>query len=161
MILPIVKWPNQVLSTPASLVQVFDDELQSFVQNMFETMISARGIGLAANQVNDLRRIITIKISDSPELVLINPEIIFQEGQTKYSEGCLSFPEIMENIIRSEKIIIKAQDTSGNPFSLTASGLLAICIQHEIDHINGIVFTDRMSRLKSSIIKKKMLNARK
>lgn len=158
--LQIVEWPAKVLETKASLVTVFDDELKQFVQNMFQTMMSSKGIGLAANQVNDLRRVIVMDIPHNDHrhsYILINPEIIKREGKFKFKEGCLSFPEIFEDVERSEKVTVKAQNDDGVSFELEAEGLLAVCIQHEIDHLDGIVFTKRMSRLKAGIINKKML----
>jgi peptide deformylase len=115
----------------------------------------SRGIGLAANQVNVLKRIIVINI-DKP-YTLINPEITSREGKFKFKEGCLSFPSIFEDIERAQKIEVKAQDENGDPFSFVAEDLLAVCIQHEIDHLDGIVFTRRMSRIKAGFILKKIL----
>ena len=122
---------------------------------MHETMKLSRGIGLAANQVNVLKRIIVINI-DKP-YTLINPEITSREGKFKFKEGCLSFPSIFEDIERAQKIEVKAQDENGDSFSLVAEDLLAVCIQHEIDHLDGIVFTRRMSRIKAGFILKKIL----
>jgi peptide deformylase len=160
MFLPIITWPAKVLETKASLVEVFDDELKQFVENMFDTMKDSKGIGLAANQVGSLRRVIVIDIphnNHSHSHTFINPEIIKKEGSFKFKEACLSFPQIFESIDRSEKVTVRAQNIFGEFFELEAEGLFAVCIQHEIDHLDGIVFTKRMSRLKADIVNRKML----
>jgi len=168
-VLKVVEWPAQVLETKANEVLLFDDALRQFVKDMFETMESAGGIGLAANQVDSLQRVIVLNISsknEEPEdirpwhdkkFVLINPLIIKKEGKTKYMEGCLSFPEQYDYVDRAAFVTVRHQDENGKFHELEADGLLAICIQHEMDHIDGIVFINRMSRLKSSRIRKKML----
>jgi peptide deformylase len=160
MYLSILTWPAKALETKASLVEVFDDELKQFVDNMFHAMRDSKGIGLAANQVGSLRRVIIMDIphgDHSHSYTFINPEIITKEGTFKFKEGCLSFPHIFENVDRAEKITVKAQNISGEFFELEAEGLFAVCIQHEIDHLDGIVFTKRMSRLKADIVNRKML----
>jgi peptide deformylase len=168
-VLKVVEWPAQVLETKASDVASFDDRLRQFVSDMFETMESAGGIGLAANQVNSLQRVIVLNITsknEEPEdirpwhdkkFVLINPVITKKEGKTKYMEGCLSFPEQYDYVDRAALVTVRYQDEHGHFQEFEADGLLAICIQHEMDHIDGIVFINRMSRLKSSRIRKKML----
>ena len=172
-ILEIVVWPNKVLETRASEVTKFDDALRAFVNSMHETMHASGGIGLAANQVGDLRRVITITIpvargenreeTESREwwhdkkFTFINPVITKKEGKYKYQEGCLSFPDIYEFVDRAADIWVKAQDEFGKEFEVHATGLFAVCLQHEIDHIDGIVFFNRMSRLKAGMVKKKML----
>ncbi len=125
---------------------------------MSETMYAAPGIGLAAPQVNIAERIIVIDISDSKDslLVMINPVIINTEGCTEHEEGCLSVPGIYAQVSRGEKIRVRALDKDGKPFELTAEGLLGVCIQHEIDHLDGKVFVDYLSRMKQDRIKKKM-----
>lgn len=160
MILPIIKYPAKALVTKASSVEIFDtpfdNTLELFVKDMHETMKAGKGIGLAANQVNVLKRILVIHIPESSPHTFINPEIISKEGKFKFKEGCLSFPEIFEDIERSQKIKVKAQDVNGNYFEVEAEDLFAVCLQHEIDHLDGIVFTKHMSRLKASIINRKI-----
>ena len=175
-VLKVVKWPEKVLETPAKEVEVFDEELQKFVQDMQETMKDAHGIGLAANQVGVLKRVLTIEIPaptgeeddeeektwwhDKP-FVFINPKIISKKGKIQYTEGCLSFPEIYENIERAAEIVVEAKDANGDTFEVTADGLFSICLQHEIDHLDGIVFTQRMSRLKAGMVKKRLMKRAK
>ncbi|MBP9706232.1 MAG: peptide deformylase [Oligoflexales bacterium] len=173
-ILKIVEWPNKVLETKASEVTVFNEAVQKFVKNMHETMIASNGIGLAANQVNSLQRIITIKIPfaghryekeekeerlwwHDKDFTFINPVITKKQGKIKYQEGCLSFPQIYDYVDRASEVWVQAKDEKGVDFEVHATGLFAVCLQHEIDHIDGIVFINRMSRLKSSMIKKKIL----
>lgn len=172
-VLKVVEWPAKVLETKSELVTVFDDKLREFVSDMFETMNEAGGIGLAANQVDVAKRVIVIHIPSKDEqaedlrpwhdkkFVLINPVIVEKNGKTKYMEGCLSFPEQYDYVDRSADLILEYQDENGVKQRVEADGLFAICIQHEIDHIDGIVFITRMSRLKSSRIRKKMLERAK
>lgn len=171
--LTIVEWPAKVLETRAEEVTVFDEALRAFVTDMHETMKASNGIGLAANQVASLQRVITIEIPFSESrysdqegkqewwhnkaFTFINPIITKKEGKVSYQEGCLSFPEIFDFVDRASEVWVKAQDETGKEFEVHATGLLAICLQHEIDHIDGIVFINRMSRLKSSLIRKKIL----
>ena len=176
-LLPIVKWPAAVLETKAKPVSEFNDEIKQFVDDMHETMNKERGIGMAANQVNRLLRVIVINIAhyDRPDengeieelkwwhnkrLTFINPEIVTKDGRERSVEGCLSFPEVYEWVDRAKHVIVRAQDVDGTSFDTDADGLLAVCVQHEIDHIDGIVFTSRMSRLKSAMVKKKMMKRR-
>jgi len=173
-VIDIVEWPAKVLETKSQKVENFDDELKTFVQNMHDTMDNAGGIGLAANQVGELRRVIVILIpwTDPPEgekpfeekkdwhdkrFTFINPVITRKQGKTKYMEGCLSFPEMFDFVNRAEEITVKYNDEQGDEFEFTCDGLMSICLQHEIDHIDGIVFINRMSRLKSGRIRKQML----
>ncbi len=174
-VLDVVVWPAKVLETRALEVQVFDDELRKFVNDMHETMKAAAGIGLAANQVGQLRRVITIEVASNgnryednqPEethqwwhdkkFTFINPVITKKQGKFKFQEGCLSFPEIFEFVDRASEVWVTAQDEFGKTFEVHATDLFAVCLQHEIDHIDGIVFFNRMSRLKASMVKKKML----
>jgi peptide deformylase len=171
-VLDVVVWPASVLETPADEVKVFDEGLRTFVANMHETMKAAAGIGLAANQVGDLRRVITIEIpwaneryGDQEEtkewwhdkvFTFINPKVTKKAGKFKFQEGCLSFPEIFEFVERAAEVWVTAQDEHGKTFEVHATGLFAVCLQHEIDHIDGKVFIDRMSRLKAGLVKKKM-----
>ena len=171
-VLKIVEWPAKVLETAASEVTVFDEGLRAFVSDMHETMQESSGIGLAANQVGDLRRIITIEIpyvgkdkgdEEQPQwwhnkrFTFINPVIAKKSGTVRWQEGCLSFPEIFDFVERASEVWIQAKDEHGKDFEVHAEGLLAVCLQHEIDHIDGIVFFKRMSRLKADRIKNKML----
>jgi peptide deformylase len=171
-VLDVVLWPAPVLETRASEVTQFDDDLRRFVTDMHETMQAAAGIGLAANQVGDLRRVITMEIpwagrpdDEDPEprewwhdkrFTFINPVITKKAGKFKFQEGCLSFPEIFEFVERAAEVWVKAYDENGEAFEIHAEGLFAVCIQHELDHIDGVVFIDRMSRLKSNLVRKKV-----
>lgn len=171
-VLKVVEWPAKVLETPAAEVKVFDDDLRKFVEDMHETMRDSNGIGLAANQVGDLRRVIAIEIpyvgkekgdEDQPswwhdkKFTFINPVIVKKSGTIRWQEGCLSFPEVFDFVERASDIWVKAFDENGKEFEVHADGLFAVCLQHEIDHIDGIVFFKRMSRLKADRIKTKML----
>lgn len=155
MILKIVKYPDPVLSQPGEPVTEFDGDLRKLVADMFETMYAAQGIGLAAPQVGVSKRLTVIDLSLGKEpgakLVLINPEIIFSEGKLYEEEGCLSFPEIREKIVRAAKVRIRAQDEHGKWFEMDGEELMSRCMQHEIDHLNGILFLFRMSALKRSL----------
>src|SRR5579863_4200024 len=155
MILKILKYPEPVLSQPGEPVTEFNNELRKLVADMFETTYASQGIGLAAPQVGVSKRITVIDLSmgKNPEekLVLINPEIIFQEGRLYEEEGCLSFPDIREKIVRAAKVRIRAQDANGKWFEMDGDELLARAFQHEIDHLDGIVFLFRMSALKRSL----------
>ena len=157
-LLPILKYPDDRLHTVAKRVDEVDEELRSFIEDMAETMYAASGIGLAATQVNRHERVIVIDVSDSHDdlLVLINPEIIHREGACVGEEGCLSVPGIFEKVERSERISIKALDKFGDEYTLEADGLLSVCIQHEIDHLDGKVFVEYLSRLKQSRIVKRL-----
>lgn len=155
MILKIVKYPDPVLSQPAEPVTEFNDELRKLAADMFETTYAEQGIGLAAPQVGVSKRLVTIDLSmgkdPNEKLVLVNPEVISGEGKLYEEEGCLSFPEIREKVVRSAKVRIRAQDGCGKWFEMDGEELLARCFQHEIDHVNGILFIFRMSALKRSL----------
>ncbi len=155
MILKIVKYPEPVLQQPGEPVTEFNDDLRKLVADMFETTYASQGIGLAAPQVSVSKRITVIDLSGGKEaeqrLVLINPEIISTEGKQYEEEGCLSFPEIREKIVRAAKVRIRAQDENGKWFEMDGEELLARAFQHEIDHLDGIVFLFRMSPLKRSL----------
>ena len=156
--LPILRYPDPRLYKKAAPVTEFDGELRTLVENMAETMYEAPGVGLAATQVDVHRQVIVIDLSrDRSELrVFVNPEIIELEGQQFCDEGCLSVPGIYEPVERAERIKVQAMDLNGKPFVLDADGLLAVCIQHEIDHLQGKVFVDYLSRLKQTRIKAKL-----
>ncbi|TJZ78945.1 peptide deformylase [Chitiniphilus eburneus] len=157
-LLNILQYPDERLHIVAKPVTRFDDALQKLIDDMAETMYEAPGIGLAATQVNVHERLIVIDISETRDqlLVLINPEIIEQEGQTTYEEGCLSVPGIYEEVERADHIKVRALDRHGKPFEIATGDLLAICIQHEIDHLDGKVFVERLSRLKLNRIVQKL-----
>ena len=145
---------------PSEPVEVFDDALKKLVEDMGETMYKAPGVGLAAPQVNVRRRIIVIDTSEKRDnlMVLINPEIIsLSEERKVYEEGCLSLPHIYEKVERPAQVRVKAQDVNGNWFELEGDGLLAVCLQHEIDHLKGTVFVDYLSPMKRNRIKTKLL----
>lgn len=155
----VLVFPDSRLRNIAQDITIFDEELKQLASDMIETMYAENGIGLAAPQINVSQRIITIDLSEnqSQPLVLVNPVIINSEGGQVCQEGCLSVPEIYAEVNRAEKISITAQDTDGKELSLDADGLLAVCIQHEIDHLDGKMFVDYLSPAKRQRIQKKML----
>jgi len=157
MILNILKYPDKRLRTIAKPVVNVDETIKQQVEDMFETMYEAPGIGLAATQVNFHQRIIVIDISDqcNEPICLINPEILEESGEIQCEEGCLSVPDYYENVVRANDIKVKALNQNGEPFELGASEMLSVCIQHEIDHLNGILFVDHLSKLKQKRLKKK------
>ena len=157
-LLKILQYPDERLHTLAAKVTQVTDEIRVLVQNMAETMYAAPGIGLAATQVDVHQRVIVIDTSETREqlLVLINPEITARSGDSDCEEGCLSVPGIFEKVRRSERITVKALDRDGRTFVLDADGLLAVCIQHEMDHLLGKVFVEYLSRLKQSRITAKL-----
>ena len=161
--LSVLIYPDERLKTIAEPVAVVNDEIRAFVDDMFETMYAEEGIGLAATQVDVHKRVITIDIEGDKQnqIVLINPEIIESSGETGIEEGCLSLPGFRGFVPRKEKVTVKALDREGKEFVLEADGLLAICIQHEIDHLNGIVFADYLSPLKRQRMKEKLLKLQK
>jgi peptide deformylase len=155
MILKIVKYPDPVLSQPGEPVTEFNAELRKLIADMFETTYDSQGIGLAAPQVGVSKRLAVIDLSMGKEpkdkLVLINPEIIFTEGRVYEEEGCLSFPEIREKVVRYAKVRVRAQDQDGKWFEMDGEDLLSRCFQHEIDHTDGMLFIFRMSALKRDL----------
>lgn len=156
--LNILHFPDDRLRIKAKPVEVVDERIKTLVEDMFETMYAAPGIGLAATQVNVHERVIVIDISDNREdpLVFINPEIIEKDGVTAIDEGCLSVPGIYEPVQRAEHIRVKALDKNGDEFEMEADGLLAVCIQHEMDHLAGKLFVDYLSEMKRLRIRKKL-----
>jgi peptide deformylase len=160
MILKIVKYPEPVLSQPGEPVTEFNAELRKLVADMFETTYASQGVGLAAPQVGVSKRLATVDLSmgKNPEekIVLINPEIISSEGRLYEEEGCLSFPEIKEKVVRAAKVRVRAQDEHGKWFEMDGDDLLARCFQHEIDHVDGMLFIFRMSALKRDITLRKI-----
>ena len=158
-ILEILEFPDPRLRTVAKPVDVVDDRIRQLVNNMFETMYDAPGIGLAASQVNVHERVIVIDISEdkSQPMVFINPEVtVLDEELQEYDEGCLSIPGFYETIVRPGHVRVNALDRDGKPFTIEPDGLLAVCIQHEIDHLNGKLFVDYVSPIKRSRIRKKL-----
>ncbi|MCG9032073.1 peptide deformylase [Laribacter hongkongensis] len=157
-LLNILHYPDERLHTVARPVDVVDDALRRLIDDMAETMYAAHGIGLAATQIDCHRRLVVIDLSEEHDdlLVLINPVITRKTGETVYEEGCLSVPGIYDKVTRAETVTVEALDRNGQPFSLDAEGLLAICIQHEIDHLDGKVFVEHLSQMKQSRIKQKL-----
>jgi peptide deformylase len=160
MILKIVKFPDPILSRPGEPVTEFNDELRKLIADMFETTYAEQGVGLAASQVGLSKRLTTIDLSMGKDpkqrLVLINPEIISSEGRVYENEGCLSFPEINEKVVRAAKVRIRAQDERGKWYEMDGEDLLARCFQHEIDHVDGMLFIYRMSALKRDLTLRKI-----
>jgi peptide deformylase len=156
MIYPIVKFPDPILQRASAPVTEFDDELRKLVADMFESMYAAQGIGLAAPQIGVPKRLTVIDLSNKKEpkdkIVLINPVITLQEGKQVEEEGCLSLPEIREKVRRSARVIVKAQDEYGKWSEREGSELLARAFQHEIDHLDGVLFIFRISALKRDLI---------
>jgi peptide deformylase len=157
-LLPILEYPDPRLKRIAAPVSVFDAGLQKLVTDMAETMYDAPGIGLAATQVDVHKRVIVIDVSqDKSDLkVIVNPEIVAASGEIVGEEGCLSVPEYYDRVRRAANVTLKAQDASGQPYTLEADGLLAVCIQHEMDHLQGKVFVEHLSQLKQVRVKTKM-----
>jgi peptide deformylase len=161
--LPILEYPDPRLRIRAEPVTKFDTELKTLVADMFETMYSAPGIGLAATQVDVHKRILVcdVGVESKQPLCLINPEIIRAEGKTNAEEGCLSVPEFYDFIDRAASIRVRAVDPDGKTFELDAEGMLAVCIQHEMDHLEGKLFVDYLSELKRERLKKKAVKKAK
>ena len=161
----VVKWPEPVLAKRGEEVTVFDDALKTLVDEMFESMYLAQGIGLAAPQIALSKRITVIDVSfrknPSDKIALINPEIIHAEGKQVEEEGCLSLPEIREKVVRAAKVKVKAQDVTGKWFEVEGEELLARALQHEIDHLDGVLFIDRISRLKRELVLRKIRKMQK
>ncbi|HHI77065.1 MAG TPA: peptide deformylase [Gammaproteobacteria bacterium] len=157
-ILDILHFPDPRLRNRARPVTEVDERVQRLIDDMFETMYAAPGIGLAAIQVNVPLRVVTIDISEERDqpLALVNPEILEREGVEEMDEGCLSVPGVYEKVQRAERIRFRALDREGRPFEQEADGLLAVCVQHEIDHLDGKLFVDYLSNLKRQRIRKKL-----
>ena len=160
MIYPIVKYGDPVLETPAEPVTVFDDELRKLLDDMFESMYAAHGVGLAAPQIGVPKRIavidVTFKEDPNAKLVLVNPQIVRLEGKQSGQEGCLSLPEFREQVSRGKKATVRAQDAQGNWFETTGEDLLARALQHETDHLNGRLYISHISALKRDLMKRKI-----
>lgn len=157
-ILEILHFPDSRLRNKAVPVETVDASVHKLVDDMLETMYAAPGIGLAATQVNVAKRVIVLDVSEehNAPLALINPEILEKVGEEQMDEGCLSVPGIYEPVTRAERIRVRALDQGGNPFEQEVEGLLAVCIQHEIDHLDGKLFIDYLSNLKRQRIRKKL-----
>ncbi len=157
-ILEVLRFPDERLRTKATEVTQIDDSIREIVANMIDTMYDENGIGLAATQVNIHQRIVVIDVSEDRDglIVLINPEIIKKDGSTVSEEGCLSVPNSYAKVDRAETVTVRAHNEKGEEFELDADGLLAICIQHELDHLQGTLFIDYLSPLKRQRIRKKL-----
>ncbi len=162
-ILPILQYPDERLHTVAVPVLRVDNAIRSLVKNMADTMYAAPGVGLAATQVDVHQRIILVDITETRDQlkIFINPEIIARSGTADCEEGCLSVPGIFEKVKRAQRIMVRALNVDGNRFELEAEGMLAVCIQHEIDHLEGKVFVEYLSRLKQSRIRAKLKKQRR
>lgn len=160
MIYPIVKYGDPVLEKPAAPVEVFDDELRKLLEDMFESMYAAHGVGLAAPQIGISKRIavidVTFKEDPNAKLVLVNPQIIVTEGKQKGSEGCLSIPDFREPVSRPQRVTVRAQDRTGNWFEKTGEDMLARAFMHETDHLNGRLYIHHISALKRDLMKRKI-----
>jgi peptide deformylase len=161
--LTILEFPDPRLTTVAKEVEAFDENLKTLVEDMLETMYAARGIGLAATQVNVHQRLLVLDVSESQDQprVYINPEIVDQHGEQVHEEGCLSVPGIYANVKRSENITVRARDADGAAFEEHLEGLHAVCVQHEMDHLVGRLFVDYLSPLKRNMVRKKLEKQRK
>ncbi|MGA7463269.1 MAG: peptide deformylase [Candidatus Korobacteraceae bacterium] len=160
MIYPIVKYGDPVLEKPAAPITSFDDELRKLVDDMFESMYAAHGVGLAAPQIGISKRIavidVTFKEDPDAKIVLVNPEIIHTEGKLTSTEGCLSLPEFRENVTRPRKVTARAQDLNGKTIEVTGEELLARALVHETDHLNGKLYLSHISALKRDMLKRKV-----
>jgi peptide deformylase len=157
-LLDILIYPDPRLHKMAKPIEKVDDEIRKLIDDMAETMYAAPGIGLAAPQVNCLKRVIVVDTSENKDSLraFVNPQIIASEGSEESEEGCLSVPDIYALVSRAEKIRVQALDRNGDSFELDADDMLAVCIQHEIDHLDGKVFVDYLSRMKQDRIRKKL-----
>ncbi len=162
-ILKILQYPDERLHKVARTVEAVTEDTRRLVRDMAETMYAAPGVGLAATQVDVHQRIIVIDISETHDqlLVLINPELVASSGECLREEGCLSVPGIYEDVRRAERVTVRALDQSGKSFALEAEGLLAVCVQHEMDHLQGKVFVEYLSHLKQSRIRAKLKKHRR
>jgi peptide deformylase len=161
--LPIIEFPDPRLRTVAKPVAAVDGRIRTLIADMFQTMYDAPGIGLAATQVDVHERLLVLDVSEdrSAPMVFINPVITASEGSQVYQEGCLSVPGIFADVTRADRITVEALDREGKPFTLAADGLLAVCIQHEMDHLAGKVFVDYLSPLKRELVRKKLAKQRR
>jgi len=157
-LLHILRYPDERLHTVASHVPAVDEKIRQLIKDMAETMYAAPGVGLAATQVDVHKRVIVIDISETRDQLqaFVNPELVAVSGESDFEEGCLSVPGIFDKVRRAARITVRALDAEGKPFTLEADGLLAVCIQHEMDHLEGKVFVEYLSRLKQRRILKKL-----
>jgi peptide deformylase len=157
-ILSILEFPDERLRKKATPVETVDESVRRLIDDMLETMYAAPGVGLAATQVNVPKRVIVIDVSEEKNspLCLINPELLAKEGAEDMDEGCLSVPGIFEKVTRAKKVRVRALDREGNSFEREVDGLLAVCIQHEMDHLDGKLFVDYLSPLKRQLVRKKL-----
>jgi peptide deformylase len=162
-LLPIIHYPDPRLNKQAKPVISITEDTRKLIKDMADTMYSAPGVGLAATQVDVHERIIVIDVSEEHNdlKVLINPVLLSTEGKEESEEGCLSVPGIYENVTRAERVVVKALDENGKEYKLEAEGLLAVCIQHEIDHLQGRVFVEHLSHLKQTRIRAKLKKQRR
>jgi peptide deformylase len=157
-LLNILRYPDARLHKTAAPVTVFDETLKKLVRDLAETMYAAPGLGLAASQVDVHKRVIVIDVSERHDslVVLVNPEIVDASGVSDIEEGCLSVPGVYDIVERAERVKVRAYDQNGKPFTLEAQGLLAVCIQHEMDHLTGKVFVEYLSQLKQQRVRAKL-----
>jgi peptide deformylase len=157
-LLNILRYPDARLHKIAAPVTVFDESLKNLVRDLAETMYSAPGVGLAATQVDVHKRVIVVDVSERRDslVVLVNPEIVEASGVSDIEEGCLSVPGVYDIVERAERVKVRAYDQNGNPFTLEAQGLLAVCIQHEMDHLQGKVFVEYLSQLKQQRVRARL-----
>lgn len=157
-VMPILYYPDPRLNKVAARVERIDDEIRQLIKDMSETMYAAPGVGLAATQVDVHLRVIVIDISEnrSQLRVFVNPELLSASGIADREEGCLSVPEVYEKVQRAERVTVRAMDAEGRPYTLEAEGLLAVCIQHEMDHLEGKVFVEKLSRLKQNRLRARL-----
>lgn len=157
-LLNILRYPDARLHKTAAPVTVFDEALKRLVQDMAQTMYAAPGVGLAATQVDVHKQVIVVDVSERQDslVVLVNPEIVEASGISDIEEGCLSVPGVYDIVERAERVKVRAYDQNGNPFTLEAQGLLAVCIQHEMDHLRGKVFVEHLSQLKQQRVRAKL-----
>lgn len=162
-ILPILQYPDERLHKVAKIVEQVDDSIRRLVRDMADTMYAAPGVGLAATQVDRHIRLVVIDVSETHDdlRVFINPELLESQGDKEHEEGCLSVPGIYEKVSRAERVAVRALDQHGKPFTLEADGLLAVCIQHEMDHLRGKVFVEYLSQLKQTRIRAKLKKHRR
>ncbi len=161
--LAILEYPDPRLRTRAVPVAVVDDAVRQLIDDLLETMYASKGIGLAASQVDIHRRVLVLDISDSRDqpMAFINPEILESEGSAPGEEGCLSLPGIYDKLERAARVRVRALDRNGEPFELEADGMLAVCIQHEMDHLEGKLFVDYLSELKRQLIRRRLQKERR
>jgi peptide deformylase len=162
----ILTFPDPRLALKAEPVAVVDDEIRQLIDDMFETMYDAEGVGLAAPQIGVLKRVIVVDcgpreeerhpLQPSQPVAVVNPEVASAEGKIRWEEGCLSVPGYYDEVERAANVVIKGLDRNGDPLEIPAEGLLGVCLQHEIDHLEGTLFLDHLSRLKQTMVKKKL-----